>query len=141
MNEAAFSPLNPLEESLLQVQLGAAPAADFFSQLLRSQVFVLLDKDLGPDGQWDPSINLCVLTNAAGKPVLAAFTAAERSAPWYQHLPQFQFGLSVGFVWLMQGLGPDVGVVINPGHGVGVELAPEAIVRLRRQALDDAQAS
>jgi hypothetical protein len=141
MNEAAFSPLNPLEETLLQAQLGAAPASDFFSELLGSQVFVLLDKDLGPDGQWDPSINFCVLTNAAGAPVLAAFTAPERSAPWYQHLPQFQFGLSVGFAWLMQGLGPDVGVVINPGHGVGVELAPEAIARLRQQAQGASQAS
>jgi len=34
----------------------------------------------------------------------------------------------------MQGLGPTVGVVINPGHGVGVELAPEAVARLRQQA-------
>ena len=136
MNEAAFSPLNPLEEALLQAQLGAAPAADFFSVLLDSQVFVLLDKDIGPDGQWDPSINLCLLTNAAGAPVLAAFSAPERSAPWYPHLPQFQFGLLVSFVWLMQGLGPDAGVVLNPGHGVGVELAPEAIARLRQQALD-----
>ena len=138
MNEAAFSPLNPLEESLLQAQLGAAPASDFFDNLLGSQVFVLLDKDIGPDGQWDASINLCVLTNAAGAPVIAAFTAPERSAPWYKHLPQFQSGLLVSFVWLIQGLGPDAGVVINPGHGVGVELAPEAIARLRQQALDEA---
>jgi len=136
MNEAAFSPLNPLEESLLQVQLGAAPAADFFSLLLDSQVFILLDKPIGEDGQWDPTINLCLLTNAAGAPVVAAFTAPERSAPWYRHLPQFQYGLLVSFTWLMQGLGPTVGVVINPGHGVGVELAPEAIARLRQQVLD-----
>jgi hypothetical protein len=141
MNEAAFSPINPLEVSLLQAQLGSGPASDFFDELLGSQVFVLLDKDLGPDGQWDPSINLCVLTNAAGKPVLAAFTAAERSAQWYQHLPQFQYGLLVSFVWLMQGLGPDVGVVINPGHAVGVELAPEAIARFKQQARGESPAS
>ena len=99
MNESAFSPLNPLEETLLQAQLGAGPASDFFDELLGSQVFVLLDKDLGPDGQWDPSINLCVLTNAAGKPVLAAFTAPERSAQWYQHLPQFQHPHAFQHFW------------------------------------------
>ena len=134
MTEQEFSPANALELSLLKAQQGTGLPEDFFNELLQSQVFVLLDKEIGPEGRWDSSISLCVLTNAAGNPVVAAFTAPERSSPWHERLPQFQYGLLVTSTWLLNGLGPGVGVVLNPGHPVGVELAPEAIDRLKRQA-------
>jgi len=134
VTEREFSPVNPLEHALIGAQQGTGSPSTFFDELIGSQVFVLLDKEVGPDGRWDPSISLCVLTNAAGGPVVAAFTAPERSSPWHHRLPQFQYGLLVSFTWLLQGLGPDVGVVFNPGHSVGVELAPEAINRLKQQA-------
>jgi hypothetical protein len=132
MPEVAFSPVNPLEQALLDAQQGSGSPEAFFDELLRAEVFFLLDKEIGPEG-WDPSINLCVLTNAKGGPVVAAFTAPERSDPWHERLPQFQYGMLVAFSWLLEGLGTDVGVVINPGHRVGVELAPEALDRLKQQ--------
>ncbi|MBD9480963.1 SseB family protein [Pseudoxanthomonas sp. PXM02] len=141
MTEKEFSPTNSLEHALLDAQQGTGSPAAFFDQLLTSQVFVLLDKDIGPEGRWDPSINMCVLTNAAGGPFVAAFTAPERSTPWHEHLPQFGYGLLVSFTWLLQGLGSEVGVVINPGGSVGVELAPEAIGRLKQQVAGNSAAT
>ena len=133
MNGNEFSPSNALEQALLAAQQGAGSPTAFFDELATSQVVVLLDRDIGPEGRWDPSINLCVLTNATGQRVVAAFTAVERSGPWHERLPQFGYGLLVSFSWLIQGLGPQVGVVMNPGWSVGVELAPEAIDRLKQQ--------
>ena len=141
MIEPDFSPANPLEHSLLRAQQGTGSPADFFDELIKSQVFVLLDKEIGPEGRWDPSINMCVLTNASGSPVVAAFTAPERSSPWHERLPQFQYGLLVSSTWLLGGLGPGVGVVLNPGHPVGVELAPEAIDRLKQQVAGEKAAT
>ena len=141
MSEADFSPANPLEHALLDAQRGNGSPAAFFDELLNSQVFVLLDKEIGPEGRWDPSINLCVLTNAAGGPVVAAFSAPERSAPWPERLPQFRYGLLVAFPWLLQGLGSELGVVINPGGSVGVELAPEALVPLKQQVAGNSAAT
>ena len=136
MIESAFSPTNALEHALLDAQEGNRSSTDFLSELLGSQVFVLLDREIGPKGHWDESINLCVLTNATDGPVVAAFTSPERSIPWHERLPQFGHGLLVDFSWLLQGLGPEVGVVINPGWSVGVELAPEAVERLKRRLED-----
>ena len=141
VTETEFSPATPLERALLDAQQGTGSPAAFFGELLSSQVFVLLDKEIGPEGRWDPSINLCVLTNAAGGPVVAAFTVPERSTPWHERLPQFGYGLLVSFTWLLQGMGSEVGVVINPGHSVGVELAPEAIVRLKQQVAGNSAAT
>lgn len=141
MAEPDFSPLNRLEATLLAAQTGTGPSSAFFDELVQSQVFLLLDREIGEDGRWDPAINLCVLTNAQGRPVVAAFTAPERSTDWYAHLPQFKYGLLVTFAWLMQGLGPEVGVVVNPGLPVGVELGPEAIMDLRQQAAGDSTAT
>lgn len=131
MSDAEFVPGNALETALVLAQQGKASTPDFLNQLVGSQVFVLLDKELGPEGQWDPAINLCVLTNAKGNPMVAVFTAPERAIPWSERLPQFQHGLLVNPTWLIQGLGPTVGIVVNPGHPVGVELSPDAVRQMK----------
>lgn len=134
-----FVPGNVLEQALSDAQDGTATADAFLGELVRSQIVILLDREVDPDGRWDPTINLCVLNNAAGDPVVAVFTSPERADPWQGQLPQFEYGLLVSFAWLLQGLGADLGVVVNPGWPVGVELAPEAIARLR-QRLDEGSA-
>ena len=141
MSQQEFVPQNELESVLLKAQQGSCPASDFLDKLLSSKVFVLLDKEIGPEGRWDPSINPCILNNAARAPVLAAFTTPELATPWHERLPQFGYGLLVNFAWVLQGLRPQVGVVINPGHKVGVELTPEAIARLKQQAAGNVPAT
>lgn len=141
MSVTDFNPTNSVERALLEAQQGRVAPTAFFDELLKSQVFVLLDREIGPEGGWDPSINLCILTNASGLPVAAVFTAPDRSAPWHERLPQFQFGLLVSFTWLLRGLGPGVGVVVNPGLTVGVELSPEAIANLRQQVAGNGSAT
>ena len=113
-----FVPVNDLETRLQQAQVGRIPASDFLDDLLSAQVVVLLDKDPGPSGVWDNSASPLVLSNTAGLPVLAMFTAPERSTAWHRQLPRFQFALATQFQWLLQGIANDVGVVLNPGHTV-----------------------
>ncbi|WP_313276223.1 SseB family protein [Stenotrophomonas sp.] len=126
-----FVPVNDLETQLLQTQLGRIPASEFLDGLLAAQVVVLLDKDPGPSGVWDNSASPLVLSNAAGSPVFAMFTAPERSTSWHKQLPQFEFGLATQFQWLLRGIASGVGIVINPGHTVGLELTPEAVANLK----------
>ena len=133
-SQTQFEPVNDLEAHLLKAQLGRTPATEFLDQLLSSQVVVLLDKDPGPSGVWDNSVSPLILSNASGSPVLAMFTAPERSTSWYKQLPRFEFGLLVQFQWLLRGIASNVGVVINPGHSVGLELAPEAVADLKSRS-------
>ena len=72
-----------------------------------------------------------VLFNGAGMPVLAMFTSPERSGPWPKRQPQFEFGILADFRWLLKGITPEVGVVINPGLTVGLELSPDRVQELK----------
>ena len=133
MNTPQFVPANDLETALVDAQKGQRSVPEFFGALLRSQVYLLLDKEIGPDGQLDPSINPCVLSNAAGAPMLAAFTAPERASGWAERLPQFAHGVLVSFPWVLLRLGPQVGVVLNPEGKVGVEIGADALAQLKAQ--------
>jgi hypothetical protein len=103
---------------------------------LQSQVFVLLDKDPGESPTWDNSSNPMVLTNQGGSPVLAMFTHPDRSQGWTERTPQFQFGLLTDFAWLVKGIGPGVGIVVNPGLPVGMEIPAHGVAALKAQAAD-----
>jgi hypothetical protein len=129
-----FQPLNELESTLVQAQAGTVSAAEFLGKLSTSQVFVLLDKDPGPSASWDNSASPMVLSNGAGTPVLALFTAPERSDGWPARVPRFSFGLLTDFCWLLRGVAKGVGIVINPGHSVGLELSPERVAKLAFEA-------
>ena len=136
MTDAAssFTPLNALEQALLDTQHGRLLPAAFFQQLCDSQVFILIDKEIPEGGSWTPEIALLVLNSQSGFPVLAMFTAPERSLAWLQRAPAFQFGLQVDFRWLLQSIASGVGVVLNPGAVVGVELPPELVNKLKAGA-------
>ena len=133
MPDNEFSPLNPLEETLLQASREKGASTAFYDLLLGSKVFVLIDKPTDAEGRWDPSINICVLTDATGVPVLAVFTAPERSAPWHERLPEFGHGLLVDFTWVLKGLREGFGIIVNPGNPVGVHVSPEVVAGLKRQ--------
>ncbi len=133
-NDEVFEPLNDLEVRLLQAQDGTLEAAGFLDALLAEQVFVLLDKAVGPDNDWDETINPLVLTSEGGEPMFAVFSAPERAGPWNDQLPQFEHALQVDFLWLLGGIADDVGIVLNPGYPVGMEMVPDAVVQLKQRA-------
>lgn len=130
----AFEPANDLERALLQAQRGQLPVVSFMDKLLASQVFVLLDKEPGPSGKWDNSASPMVLTNQEGKPVMAMFTAPERSTEWPKREPRFTHGLLTDFAWLLRGLAPGVGLVINPGLSAGLEMPASGVAQLKQRA-------
>jgi len=125
-----FEPQNELEHSLVQAQAGRLPVPELMRAFLTSQVFVLLDKDPGPSGKWDNSSSPMVLSNSTGSPLLAIFTSPERSSTWPTQLPQFAFGLLTNFSWLLKGIAPNVGIVVNPGSSVGMEIPPAGVQQL-----------
>lgn len=132
--DEVFEPLNELEVRLLQAQDGSLDAAGFLDALLAEQVFVLLDKPVGPDNDWDETINPLVLTSEGGEPMFAVFSAPERAVPWNDELPQFEHALQVEFLWLLGVISDEVGVVLNPGYPVGMEMVPDAVVQLKQKA-------
>ena len=133
MNETEFFPTSPLEHSLLKAKRDASSMGEFFTELVRSNVFVLADQAASPQSGFDSSINLCVLKNKSGSSVVPAFTAREMATPWHERQPQFRYGILVDAASLINGLESGVGLVLNPGQPVGVEIPSELINRLQQQ--------
>jgi hypothetical protein len=129
-----FKPANPLEDALVKAQSGAISITDFLANLIGSQVFVLLDKDPGPSGKWDNTASPLVVNSQTGTPMLVVFTAPERSTGWARRAPQYTFGLLTDFRWLLKGITSGVGLVINPGSTIGLEMPPSGVEQLRSTA-------
>lgn len=132
MSEVEFSPLNELESVFRAVRTGEVPLAVFMEALLAAQVFVLLDEDPGPEGNWSETALPLVLNNHQGLPVLSVFTAPERAVAMASQFPAFAYGLLVDCAWLLLRLNAGVGVVINPGTLVGMEVPAATVLQLQQ---------
>jgi hypothetical protein len=118
----------------VNAQRGAISIGEFVKTLLGSQVFVLLDRDPGPSSVWNNTASPLVLNNQSGMPMLAIFTALERSADWSERIPDYSFGLLTDFRWLLKGIASGVGLVINPGSKVGLEMPAIGVWQMRAEA-------
>lgn len=130
---SAAQELNAIELLLLGVQAGKASIGDFLDALLNTEVFILLDKDPKSDAGEDALPLL--LNNVHKKPVLAVFTAAERSIAMALEFPIFCFALPVPVRKLLPTMQPGVGLVINPGTTMGLEMPAESVARMLQAAL------
>ena len=99
-----------------------------------AQVFVLLNAEPGPNGEWVEGTEVLVLKNEADEPVIAMFSAPERAAGWPENAPGYDHGLLVAFRWLLGGVVPGVGIVLNPGSEIGVEISPTLVKKLQDAA-------
>ncbi len=133
MNELRFDPLNDLETALLALRDRTLAVDAFMETLLKAQVFILLDRDPGPEDARDHSAAPLLLNNPAGLPVLAVFTAAERALSMSMAFPAYQHGLWTEFRWLLSLVRPGIGLVLNPGTLAGFEMPAEGVARLQAQ--------
>jgi hypothetical protein len=133
MSDPVFVPANDLERTLAHAKAGAREVPEFLDQMLRSQVVLLADKEIGPEG-WDNSANLLILTTPDKGPGLCVFTSVERAQVWLQRFPDFEYALTVDCPWVLQGVQSGTAVLINPGWGEGLVIPPHAVEELKRAA-------
>lgn len=131
MSTPEFTPLNRLEEVLLAAQRGEVQPSTLFDTLYAGKVFIMIDRPLDAGGQPDAEAQLLMLNSPDGRPVIAMFTAPERATGWPDKAPTFRHGLVVDFRWLVGGIPDGVGLVLNPGVEVGVEMSPSVVQKLR----------
>lgn len=122
--------LDALERKLQAARRGQCSTPELFEELLASQIIVLLDKPIGADGRWDATAKPLTLNSPNGFAVMAIFTTHEKAAPWVQQAPAHVHALFVDFAWIVRGLAPGVGLVLNPGDALGLELQPETAQKL-----------
>lgn len=126
-----FVATNRLEQAVLDAREGKVRPSTLFEVLHASPVFVRINRDPGPTGQWEDDTTLLVLDSPSGFKVIAVFSAQAQAAAWQDGAQQFPHVLQVHFSWLLGGVVEDVGIVLNPGSPMGVELAPAMVQKLQ----------
>jgi hypothetical protein len=127
-------PLTELEAALASATASGADddAQQSILVFLNSLVCLLVPEPAGEPGEpgGDDTVEPLILSNGEGQPVVAAFTHRARIRPdFLEHAPtvvQTQGAL------LLQNLGSELGLVLNPGSAYGFELNAEHVAAVLR---------
>jgi hypothetical protein len=76
-----------------------------------------------------------VLSGSTGAPMLAIFTSLDRATPMSTAFSDYRFALLVEFRWLLQRVADGVGLVVNPGWHVGLEMPPSGVAQMKAEKL------
>lgn len=123
------TPLNPLEEALHAATASGTEDDGRASILafLNSLVCLVVPEPVPGQTEY---VEPLVLTNAEGKPLVAAFTDRARIRPdFLEHAPTV---VTTQGAVLLQNLGEELGLVLNPGAAFGFELSREHVEAVLR---------
>ena len=130
--EQTFSAHNDLEEKLVAAQEGRLDSDVFMQQLLDQQLFMPVQDEASDIQGFQRSTRANPLTVEAedGTRVLVLFTSPERAKPFLQDFPDYGGGLLSEFSWILERIGSDVAIAINPGIEFGIDLESDMVTQL-----------
>ncbi len=120
-------PLNDLESKLAKAGQPDANPVDVILAFLNNEVYILSTDNLDkPDAAVEP----LVLANSEGQPVLAVFSHPSRVESHFLEAAPNVLGTHGSAI--LDSIGDELGLVINPGSEHGFEMGPEGIANVRR---------
>ena len=130
--EHTFTAHNDLEEKLVAAQEGRLESDVFMQQLLDQQLFMPVQDEASDIQGFQRSTRANPLTVEAedGTRVLVLFTSPERAKPFLQDFPDYGGGLLSEFSWILERIGSDVAIAINPGIEFGIDLESDMVTQL-----------
>lgn len=129
-----FVPMNDLEKKLLAAHQGEIQTQQFLDELINEQVFMpILEKsDIG-GLQTSQSAHPLTLQTEDGLNVIIAFSSPDRAKAFVKDFPGYGGGLLTEFYWILERLGGEVGVSINPDNEMGIDLEPDMVADMARK--------
>lgn len=127
-----FETRNELEENLLAAQEGQMSSESFMEYLMETQVFMPVKDSIGIEGftSSDKAVPLTLKTEDNIE-VLILFTSPDRSKEFLKDFQGYDGGLLAEFKWVLERTGSGIGISINPGIAVGMDLEPDMIAQLK----------
>ena len=127
-----FEARNELEEKLLAAQESTMGSEDFMTYLMDAQVFMPVKDSVGIEGftASDKAVPMTLKTEDNVE-VLILFSSPDRSKEFMQDFPGYDGGLLAEFKWVLERVGGGVGISINPGWPVGMDMEAEMIQQLK----------
>jgi hypothetical protein len=123
-------PLNELESKLLELMSGQADEQDFLRVFLQSDLYIMVDGD--PQGDTLGDRRPMVVATAENAPrMMAVFSNPSRAARLVAMFADYSFPIMGNTTWVLEHIGPHMGIAFNPGCPNGFELAPEGAQALK----------
>jgi hypothetical protein len=128
-------PLNELENQLLSLMRGEISQEDFLRDFLDSHLYILVDGEPqgGVLGDRKPMV---IAANEQAPRMLAVFSAPTRATRMLVAFPEYAHPILVDCSWVLEHIGPRMGISFNPGCQSGFELAAEGAHELQKALLD-----
>lgn len=127
-----FEARNELEKSLLAAQEEQISSDDLLNILMNSQVFMPVqdEKPALLNIQRSTSPQPLVLTAEDSTPILVLFSSPERAKEFIDDYPDFGGGILTEFTRVLEKIGRDFGIALNPGLDVGFDMEPQTVNEL-----------
>ena len=128
----AFTAHNELEKKLVDLLSDNMDHNVFMKELLDEQLFMPVEDEKAEIAgfQKNTKANPLTLEAEGGIKALILFTSPERAKEFLQDFPDYTGGLLSEFTWILDRLGSDIAVSINPGLEVGLDLDPLMVEQL-----------
>jgi hypothetical protein len=134
-NEATPGPTelkNELEFLIDCGREGKVTMATIYQALIRSSIIVLMNKEWDGRTQ-DPELKAMMLQDKDGNNLMVTFTDESRTAEIKARHPEFTHEKVVPVAPMLDNLDEQIGLIINPGQSVGVQITPEGLKELKEQ--------
>lgn len=127
-----FIPGSELELQLVQLQLHQRISDQFLDTLFSSQL-VLLTAQQPTEDTVPADLSPLIIRDQQGARFLAIFTNLELATAQAEQFKPYQYGFVVGGDWVIGNLSDNLGVVINPGCNVGVQIPAKHLATVKQQ--------
>lgn len=127
-----FEPRNELEKKLLDAQDGRIGSDELLEALMTSQVYLPVqdEKPAVLNIQRSTRAQPLVLSAEDGTPVLVMFSSPERSKEFVKDFPGYSGGILTEFTWVLEKMGRDYAIALNPGAEIGFDMETETVNEL-----------
>jgi len=120
---------NELEQKLVDAQIGRITSDELLETLMGSQVFMPVEEEKAAvlNIQRSARAQPLVLKAEDDTPVLVLFSSPERAKDFVKDYPGYGGGLLTEFTWVLEKMGRDFGIALNPGSEIGFDMEPETV--------------
>ncbi len=124
-----------LDESLKHFSDGQMDPGDLFAELLRANVYVLLDREWNKKEPASPETRLLFVSDGENyeQAMLALFSNEQKARDYSKQAAEFEHALEVEAVWAFRGIQSGCGAIVNPNSEANFRVSPEAANAMREQ--------
>lgn len=132
MDSPTFEPRNDLEHLLLQMISMDIDPEEGARRILNMQVFMPVkdEKHQIAGFQRSTQAEPLVLEDDEGNRAVILFSAPERAKDFLTQFPDYSGGLLTELSWVLQRMGENMSIAINPGIDEGFDFDPEMVAVL-----------